>query len=923
MSDFPKQYKQTKIDSYSSLSSQHHPFFFLPEQYTNAFDIQQIFRLFLLDTIHTIRYGEPLSGGFFLPDPLHDTKEKSHTSLSFLKKQLKQFGLSNLIPGLQIPQDFAFAFSLQQFFAEHLRKGTLFEDRFLVYRSPKHQTPVASDLVEHISNKKNRYTIKYFVSTKNHSLDVMTESPETIFGDVAIAIHPQHKKAKQLKGQEAIIPIINKTIPIIIDERADFTRYGGVYRVTPGHDKLGLAIAKDHNLPIDTYAIDKDGYFTENAGLFAKKSVEEFFSNIIQSLSDIGNLTNTESFTGTIPVCQQSKEHLIFRSWKGFFVKIPDEAIESFFNQAIISSTGITRDYIDNSYRIASAHQKTGVPVPLRSNTKGTFILDANRLQEAYKTVGIKQGLALGLFILHCISNHLLPPTFSAEEFITMIFDTHDQVSFTQLFSLIGIIYPQTKKEFDVLEKAIQNLDKEKSLEKNVSQLLDILDDAFCLEKGAHEKYHFAFEKFDPDMKDIQQYQQVISYDFSTIAMLLQEAEKTDINQLLTFCSKQDALKIAIKNILFAQYNLGHSFLEAIHVLPSLKNEKDSNNLPVAELSITKSYHPDCIRVSLLSLADSEKTYDSQIFTEWDQSISKFWNACRYIKTTFFDGSKAINYKKIQQNLEKNISTFSAFDGRIISKLTKLVEEYQQLQSPKQIGTFVHNVFDFIHQDFSSKYLELIKSAPSEHSSNICLCIVETIVSFLHPYLPILTNELGNIFGFEKNIDSNGFLKAFASIQKNYSISLFMEIIDRFSTMKIGLGLKKHDVVGLFIRSNQDFIKFARSNESLFKKTLHAEDVIYLVHHEEVPCGYKKEDIIDISIGIKAMSKPSISGILLLQKQLQEKEEYMQHLKHLVQELNTSGADNSIIQQKKDEISKIKQEIELLNFEISKCKMKD
>ncbi|HCY21768.1 TPA: hypothetical protein DIC40_08220 [Patescibacteria group bacterium] len=142
------------------------------------------------------------------------------------------------MPGLQIPQDFAFAFSLQQFFAEHLRKGTLFEDRFLVYRSPKHQTPVASDLVEHISNKKNRYTIKYFVSTKNHSLDVMTESPETIFGDVAIAIHPQHKKAKQLKGQEAIIPIINKTIPIIIDERADFTRYGGVYRVTPGHDKL-------------------------------------------------------------------------------------------------------------------------------------------------------------------------------------------------------------------------------------------------------------------------------------------------------------------------------------------------------------------------------------------------------------------------------------------------------------------------------------------------------------------------------------------------------------------------------------------------------------------------------------------------------------------------------------------------------------
>jgi hypothetical protein len=60
-----------------------------------------------------------------------------------------------------------------------------------------------------------------------------------------------------------------------------------------------------------------------------------------------------------------------------------------------------------------------------------------------------------------------------------------------------------------------------------------------------------------------------------------------------------------------------------------------------------------------------------------------------------------------------------------------------------------------------------------------------------------------------------------------------------------------------------------------------------------------------------------------LQKQLEDKEEYLQHIKHLIQQLSNSGADDDVIQQKKDEIYKIKNDIDDLNFEISKCKMRD
>ncbi len=924
MRDFPKKYKQIKSDFYQQNNKKEHPFFFLPEQYTDNLDIEQIFRLFVLDTLHFIHYWEHLLEVDFLTNPILKQKEESEKIRKSLKKQLKSFWLPYLKGNFDRDKDISFSFFLQDFFAENYRKWIFFEDRFLVYRSPKNQTPIDFDLVEQIPSKKNRYTIKYFVSTKNHSLDVITENPETIFWDVAIAIHPQHKKAKQLKWQEAIIPIINKTIPIIIDERADFTRYWWVYRVTPGHDKLWLAIAKDHDLPIDTYAIDKDGFFTDNGWLFAKKPAEEFFSNIIQSLSDIWNLTKTEKIDWTTPICKQNKEHLIFRSWKWFFAKIPDDFVLDFFKKEQIISLSIDSDYINNSYWIASSHQKKWIPIPLRTNWNDTFLLDSQWLQEIYEKSDIKNGFAFWLFILHCVSTKLISTTFSAEDLVSTIFD-HKKEAFEKLFLAIQKKYPKTKKEFDWILKIIDSLEQEKSIDKNVWQLIEILDDSFCLEKWEHGKYKFAFEKLDPNTKNIKHYNQVVNYDFLITAIFLKKIENNNIIDWWVFCTNENTLKTIIKIILFLEYYTWKQIIDKISTIPSLKNKKEAITFPIADIEITKKHHPDCVKIGFLSLSDWKNNYWNSTFENRDFSISKFWNSCRYIKTTFFPWplSKETSFKKIQKTLEDNVSEFSAFDSWIISKTNSLIEEQQQISSPEQIWIFIKNIFDFIHNDFSSKYLELIKTAPSSYSDKISLCIAHAIILLLRPYLPIITDELLKIFWLEDDADILWFLKHFSNIQKNYSISLFMEIIDKFSAMKNWLCLKKHDSVSIFIRSNPDFIKFAKDNEYLFNKTLNAQEVLYLVHHEKIPCGYQKEDIIDISIWLKTNGKKTISGLAFLQKQLKEKEEYLQYLKNLVQQMSSSNTENIIVQQKKEEISKIKESIEELNFEISKCKMKE
>ena len=157
--------------------------------------------------------------------------------------------------------------------------------------------------------------------------------------------------------------------------------------------------------------------------------------------------------------------------------------------------------------------------------------------------------------------------------------------------------------------------------------------------------------------------------------------------------------KAALKNALFVQHSIGTPFLKAIHTIPTFKKDKD--NLPLHPSEIAKSYHQDCIRIGLLSLSDDKSSFDGDLFDHRDHSIATFWNACRYIKTTFYADSKTLSLKKISQYLEKNISSSSAFHSWILSKELLLMEEYNQIQSPLQLGTFVHHVFDFIQHDFS------------------------------------------------------------------------------------------------------------------------------------------------------------------------------------------------------------------------------
>lgn len=123
---------------------------------------------------------------------------------------------------------------------------------------------------------------------------------------MALLVHPQDKRYKKLIGKRAIIPVVNKLIPIIGDSRVDISKNNGIKRVTPTSDFESIALAQEYKLPLDHYVIDQAGNYTQYAGEYQGKSRRDFYGNILQFLEDITNLGATYDEIAQVPYCSFS-----------------------------------------------------------------------------------------------------------------------------------------------------------------------------------------------------------------------------------------------------------------------------------------------------------------------------------------------------------------------------------------------------------------------------------------------------------------------------------------------------------------------------------------------------------------------------------------------------------------------------------------
>jgi valyl-tRNA synthetase len=173
--------------------------------------------------------------------------------------QLKRLGASCDWSRERFTMDEGLSRAVLKVFVALYREGLIYKDKRLVNWDPKLKTAISDLEVQQVETKGSLWHIKYPIEGSGEFIIVATTRPETMLGDVAVAVHPDNERLKHLIGKTAILPLVGRRIPIIGDDYADPEKGTGAVKITPAHDFNDFEVGKRHNLPLIN-VLDVEGH---------------------------------------------------------------------------------------------------------------------------------------------------------------------------------------------------------------------------------------------------------------------------------------------------------------------------------------------------------------------------------------------------------------------------------------------------------------------------------------------------------------------------------------------------------------------------------------------------------------------------------------------------------------------------------------
>jgi valyl-tRNA synthetase len=164
--------------------------------------------------------------------------------------QLKRLGASCDWSRERFTMDEGLSRAVLKVFVALYREGLIYKDKRLVNWDPKLKTAISDLEVQQVETKGSLWYIKYPVEGSGEFITVATTRPETMLGDVAVAVHPENERLKHLIGKMAVLPLVGRRIPIIGDDYADPEKGSGAVKITPAHDFNDFEVGQRHGLPL-------------------------------------------------------------------------------------------------------------------------------------------------------------------------------------------------------------------------------------------------------------------------------------------------------------------------------------------------------------------------------------------------------------------------------------------------------------------------------------------------------------------------------------------------------------------------------------------------------------------------------------------------------------------------------------------------
>ncbi|WP_099320484.1 valine--tRNA ligase [Anaerococcus sp. Marseille-P3625] len=238
-----------------------------------------------------------------------------------IKKQLRTIGVSCDWDYDSFTMDENLTRAVRRVFKKMYDDGFIYQGNRIVNWDVEAETAISDAEVYHEEKEGNLWYIKYFFEDSDDYITIATTRPETMFGDLAVAVNPEDERFKDKIGKSLILPLVGRKIPLIEDSYVDMEYGTGCVKITPSHDPNDFEVGARHNLG-QCIVIDTKGHIADGYGKFSGLERYEARKLLIEELEKEGFLEKIETISHAVGYSERTNvaiEPLISKQW---FVKM-------------------------------------------------------------------------------------------------------------------------------------------------------------------------------------------------------------------------------------------------------------------------------------------------------------------------------------------------------------------------------------------------------------------------------------------------------------------------------------------------------------------------------------------------------------------------------------------------------------------------
>lgn len=659
--------------------------------------------------------------------------------------QLQKLGSSLDWTRLRFTMDQQSTKAVRSMFKKMFDDGLIYRGDYLVNWDPVIQTAIADDEVEYEEKESCLYYIKYQIEGSDEHLVVATTRPETMLGDVAVAVGVKDERFAHLIGKNVILPIVNRQIPVIEDRYVDPKFGTGAVKMTPAHDFNDYEVCRRHDLKMINI-LNPDGTLNDQCGEFEGLSTEAARDAVVKKLRDMSLLEKTEPHMHRVGVSYRSKAVIEPYLSKQWFIKMEP------FKQKLIDAVSSGRvKIVPKDWEKVYNHWINN----LRDWCISRQLWWGHRIPVWYHKADKNRVV--------CHDGDDLPKEVADEpEMWYQDEDVLDTWFSSSLWPLTTLGWPE---KTDDLKKFYPT-----------SVLITGHDILFFWVARMIAMGEYAEDQVPFHQTFIHGLIYGKSYwrnnDDGSIAYVLPEE------------------RIA--------YELGEPVPD--DVFSKWEKMSKSKGNVIDPIEIINQYGADAMRLALTSSVTHARQIDldRRRFEEFKNFANKVWNASRFLFMNLNENEKtkmpALNEDELMKGIDRSLFTLE--DRWILSRLNRSIKLIEESFDAYDFDVIANKAYAFFWDEFCAYYLEACKpylfgkagtSAQRTNKQKILVIVMLASIRLLHPIAPFITEEL---FSLLKN--------RFLHLKKSGSDAYTKDVIEALSADVIALApfpkIKEEDI---------------------------------------------------------------------------------------------------------------------------------